>query len=268
MSTTNSPSKPSILRMLITGSHILHQHGILDAYGHLSVRHPDNKDTFLMPRNMAPALISSPSDIVEYYVDDACPVDSASPTGYVERFIHSEIYKRYPDIQSVVHSHSAAILPFTITDIELRPCVHMAGFLVPKFDISRFYADHDTRDLLIRNQRLGQHLSARFSAGAEKPYHPIVLMRGHGFTVAGGKIEETVFRAIYTAENARVQAAAHTLQLAADVASSKENESDELYYLHDDELLSTTQMGQWSVMRPWELWVRETEVNPLYLNNA
>lgn len=101
-----------------------------------------------MTRNMAPALVSSKADIVEYRVEDASAVDPLSPPGYVERYIHSEIYKRFPDIKSVLHSHSPAILPFTITgmrfflrrngnlyvltlhaDVELRPCVHMGGFL-------------------------------------------------------------------------------------------------------------------------------------------
>jgi ribulose-5-phosphate 4-epimerase/fuculose-1-phosphate aldolase len=91
-------------------------------------------------------------------------------------------------------------------------------------------------------------------------------MRGHGFTVVGGGIEESVFRAIYTAENARVQTASLTLQLAAGTAPLKDSEA--LYYLQDSELFAATQMTRWSVMRPWTLWVRETEANKLYINNA
>jgi hypothetical protein len=91
-------------------------------------------------------------------------------------------------------------------------------------------------------------------------------MRGHGFTVIGGGIEESVFRAIYTAENARVQTASLTLQLAAGTSPLKDSEA--LYYLQDSELLAATQMTRWSVMRPWNLWVRETEANKLYINYA
>lgn len=282
---------------------------ILDAYGHLSIRHPEKKNIFLMPRNTAPALLSSKLDIVEYWVEDASPVDPNSPPGYVERYIHSEIYKRYPEIQSVIHSHSLAILPYTITGISHSPRAKRTvsdaqsrcrfapmrahgrfsrfvlsivpsrlppmqylfrscypGDRVPKFDIAEFYSEQDVRDLLIRNQRLGEHLSACFSPGREKSYNPVVLMRGHGFTVAGAGIEESVFRAIYTVENARVQTASLTLQLAAGTAQVKHGES--LYFLDDTELLPATQMTQWSVMRPWNLWMKEVEVNGLYLNNA
>jgi ribulose-5-phosphate 4-epimerase/fuculose-1-phosphate aldolase len=133
------------------------------------------------------------------------------------------------------------------------------------FDVAEFYCEEDVRDLLIRNQRLGKYLSACFE-GSENSYHSVVLMRGHGFTVIGGGIEECVFRAIYTAENARVQTASLTLQLAAGTAPLKN--SEDLYYLQDSELLATTQMTRWSVMRPWKLWVHETEANQLYINNA
>lgn len=88
---------------------------VLDAYGHISVRHPTENDRFLMARNMPPATVSSAQDIVEYYVRDASPVNPDSPNGYVERFIHSEIYKKYPHIKSVVHSHSHAVIPYSIS---------------------------------------------------------------------------------------------------------------------------------------------------------
>ncbi|KAL3479616.1 class II aldolase and Adducin N-terminal domain-containing protein [Aspergillus californicus] len=269
MAPSDSPSMQSVYRTLITGSHILHHHGILDAYGHLSVRHPDNDAVFVMPRSIAPALLSSEADLVEYRVEDASPVNPNSASGYVERYIHSELYKRYPQIQSVIHSHSPAVLPFTITDVDLRPCVHMAGFLgdrTPKYDVAEFYSAEDERDLLIRNQRLGESLAACFSHGGNKAYSPVVLMRGHGFTVAGASIEESVFRAIYTAENARVQTSALTLQLAAGSAPLKHDQS--LYYLDRTELLATAQMTQWSVRRPWSLWVREVEQEGLYKNTA
>jgi ribulose-5-phosphate 4-epimerase/fuculose-1-phosphate aldolase len=119
---------------------------------------------------------------------------------------------------------------------------------------------------LIRTPRLGEHLAACFAEKRDEGYNPVVLMRGHGFTVAGASIEESVFRAIYTAENARVQSASLSLQLAAGTTPLKPDES--LYYLEDAELDAATEMGQWSVMRPWTLWVKEVEAGRLYINSV
>jgi ribulose-5-phosphate 4-epimerase/fuculose-1-phosphate aldolase len=118
-----------VLGTFITALHILHFNGVLDAYGHLSVRNPNNNATFFLSRNEAPALVSSRSDIVEYYVANASAVDPAAPGGFIERYIHSEIYKRYGGVNTVVHSHSLAIVPYSISTIPLRPVIHLAGFL-------------------------------------------------------------------------------------------------------------------------------------------
>ena len=118
-----------LLGTFITASHILHYNGLFDAYGHLSVRNPNNHSTFFMSRNEAPALISSASDIVEYYVSDASPVAADAPLGFIERYIHSETLKRFPGINSIVHSHSPAVIPFSMTGVPLRPSFSLAGFL-------------------------------------------------------------------------------------------------------------------------------------------
>ncbi len=120
-----------LIKGLVTASHILHNHGILDTFGHISVRSPDNKDTFYMSCNMAPALISSADEIVEYHVESAEAVEKqdASKPPFLERFIHSEIYKRFPDINSVVHSHAADVLPYCVCGVPLKATFNMAGFL-------------------------------------------------------------------------------------------------------------------------------------------
>ncbi|KAJ5376638.1 class II aldolase and Adducin N-terminal domain-containing protein [Penicillium cosmopolitanum] len=245
----------SIYRTLISGCHILHYHRILDAYGHLSVRHPTRSDVFLMPKNMAPATVSSPADIVQYHVEDASPVISSSPPGYVERFIHSAIYKNYPEVQSVVHSHSPEVLPYTIT-----------GSSVPTFDIANFYHEGDIQDLLVRNGRLGENLSGYFSTDSTQCLQPVVLMRGHGFTAVGKGIEESIFRAIYTAQNASTQTTALALSSSAGVR--KNGVASELHYLNQSEISPTTEMTEWSFMRPWRLWVREVDAEGLYVNLA
>jgi ribulose-5-phosphate 4-epimerase/fuculose-1-phosphate aldolase len=119
----------AVLSTLITANHILHYHKVLDAYGHVSVRNPIVNSTFFLAANIAPALVSSPADLVEYYVSNASSVDPNAPPGYIERYIHSEILKRFPDINCVIHSHSEIVLPFTVVNILVQPAIHMAGFL-------------------------------------------------------------------------------------------------------------------------------------------
>lgn len=114
---------------LITGLHILHYNGVLDAYGHMSVRNPNNASNFFMSRDLAPALVANSSDIVEYYVSNAAPLDPNAPEGFIERYIHSEIYLRFPGINSVVHSHSPDVIPYSFSGVPLRASIHMAGFL-------------------------------------------------------------------------------------------------------------------------------------------
>lgn len=121
-------STEETLHDLITANHILHYHNVLDAYGHISVRNPTNPSRFFLSYSLAPALISSTTDLIEYHISDASPVNSTAK-GYSERFIHSEILKQYPSINSVVHSHSEAVLPYTVSGVPLQAAFHMAGFL-------------------------------------------------------------------------------------------------------------------------------------------
>jgi ribulose-5-phosphate 4-epimerase/fuculose-1-phosphate aldolase len=109
----------SVYRKLISGSHILHYHNVLDAYGHLSCRHPFKPDVFIMSREAAPGTISSPADLIEYFVSNAEPVDPDSAKGFAERHIHSEIYKAFPDTQAVLHSHADSVIPYTINGVPL-----------------------------------------------------------------------------------------------------------------------------------------------------
>ena len=113
----STPPSDTFFSNLITANHILHQQGVLDAYGHISARNPQDPSTFFLSRNLAPALVSSRDDIEEYRVDDAAPVNPNAKKGYVERLIHSEIYKRYKDVNSVVHSHSEAVVPFSVSSV-------------------------------------------------------------------------------------------------------------------------------------------------------
>ena len=261
----------SLYRTFISGCHILHYHGVLDAYGHLSVRHPTRPEVFIMSRYIAPGTISSPDDLIEYYVDNAEPVDPNSPKGYSERCIHSEVLKRFPGVHSVIHSHSEEVVPYSISGVPLRPCYHMAGFLgttVPIFEVSEALQPGDKQDMLVRNTHLGAALAGCFSKDPngkkDQPDHTVVLMRGHGFTVAAPSIEDCVLRAIYTQKNAKVQSTALTTLAAHEGNSSVRK----IRYLSEEEAADAKDMTLWSAMRPWRLWLREVQAEDLYVNLA
>lgn len=126
---TEDPVVQELFADLITASHILHFHNVLDGYGHVSCRNPYNPSTFFMARDLAPGLVKSRNDLVEYYVDNAEPVLPNAPKGFLERCIHSELLKRFPAMNSVVHSHSPETIPFGITSVPMRACSSLSGFL-------------------------------------------------------------------------------------------------------------------------------------------
>lgn len=213
-------------------NHVLVRHGVLDAFGHVSARHPDDPDRFLLSRNRAPGLVG-PEDIQVYDLDAETTDDRP---GYLERFIHAEIYRRRPDVRSVVHSHSASVVPFSISARPLEAVWHMAGFLgprVPVFDIRD--SAGPASDLLIRDAALGAALAETLGDAA------VVLMRGHGSVAVGDSIPEAVFRAVYAELNARVQAAA--IGLGGDFTALTEAEAV---------AAAASNYGQMS--RAWEVW--------------
>ncbi|KIX07446.1 uncharacterized protein Z518_02099 [Rhinocladiella mackenziei CBS 650.93] len=228
-----------------------------------------------MPRNMAPATISSPQDLVEYHVSDASAVDTSAPAGYIERYIHSEMYKKYSTVNSVIHSHASDVVPYSISAVPMKPCLHMAGFLgtsTPVYDIAKHYQPDDIRDLLIRNAPLGESLASCFCdsqrtspAEQNEPAHSVVLMRGHGYTVVASSIEQCVFRAIYTKENAIIQTASLGLRAAY---QGNGDTAPAIQYLQDDETAGALAMTQSAWGRAWGLWVREVEVATLYVRDG
>ncbi|KAI0127095.1 class II aldolase and Adducin N-terminal domain-containing protein [Xylariales sp. AK1849] len=250
-------------RKVLQGSHILHYHNIVDAYGHVSVRHPFKPDVFIMSREAAPGTISSPADLIEYLVSDAEPVDPNAAKGFSERHIHSEIYKAHPGTQAIVHSHADSVIPYTISGVPLRPCFHLAGFLghwVSVFDIAAAYQPTDTKDLLVRSSHLGSALAKCFEYG-----QAVVLMRGHGFTAVADSVEEVVLRAVYTTRNASIQTQALTTSAAY---GSRDGPLTPIKYLSPEEAEAARGMTAWSAQRPWKLWCREVEAAGLYVNYA
>lgn len=227
------PPGQELLDDLVAANRILFDQGVVDGFGHVSARHPKDPDRYLLARSMAPALVTA-EDIMEFDLDSNA-ADPMSRPAYLERFIHGEIYKARPDVMSVVHSHSPAVIPFADTKQPMRPMNHIAGFLgggVPVFEI-RDVAGPAT-DMLVRNAALGQAL-ARTLAG-----HDVALMRGHGSVVAGRSIRHAVFRAVYTEVNARSQSEALRL--------------GEPTFLNDDEAKAAAATNDALVDRPWALW--------------
>ncbi|TQN66399.1 Decarboxylase tropJ [Colletotrichum shisoi] len=234
-------------RKFIDGSHILHLHQVVDAYGHLSFRHPFRPDTFVMSFNIAPAQVSSPEDLIAYRVEDAEPVQEKALPGFAERRIHSEIYKRHPEVNAVVHSHSEAVVPYTISGVPLRDVSHMCGFLgpdgLPVFDAADHMQRDDHPDLLVRTEAMGAALARHFDDG-----NNVTLMRGHGFTVVADRIELAVMRAVYTQKNAGIQTTALMLQGVTGTAGGG------VKGLSKEECAGSDQTTRWSMMRPWNLW--------------
>ncbi|KEF63615.1 uncharacterized protein A1O9_01593 [Exophiala aquamarina CBS 119918] len=263
----------TVLRDLIYANHILHYHGVVDAYGHVSVRHPNDPSVYLMCGYMPPALVASPSDLIYYNVKDSSTVDPDSPKGYSERFIHGELFRRFPSINCVIHSHAEEVLPYVVTGVKLKSVYHMSGFLgregVPVFDIDPLYEEGDQRDMLVNNARLGEGLATNFAKdpAATEPDETVVLMRRHGFTCVGRDIVTAVYRAIYT----RINAEAQTKAMA--IAKHNPDPQGQLAYGDGFEAITEGQVKGTKVMcekfqdKPWRLWVREVERNPLYENS-
>lgn len=248
-------------RKLIDASHILHYHGVLDAYGHVSFRHPFRPDEFVMSRSIAPGTVSSPEDLVTYSVRDASPVEDTQVAGFIERMIHSETYKRHSHVQSIVHSHSEDVVSYSIAGVPFRACYHMAGFLgargAPVFDIAKHTGPDDLPNMLVCNTRLGAALATCFDDGSV-----VALMRGHGFTTVAGSIELAVLQAVYTKKNAIISTTALSIQAALSQGPQG------LQYLSDREAESAAKANESTAQRPWRLWVEEVRACSLYTNSA
>jgi HCOMODA/2-hydroxy-3-carboxy-muconic semialdehyde decarboxylase len=186
-----------LLRDLAAASRILAAQGVVDGFGHVSMRHPATPDRYLMARSIAPALVT-PGDIIEYDLDSN-PCNANGRGSFLERFIHGEIYKARPDIGAVVHSHSPSVIPFGLVRVPMRAMFHNAAFIaagVPVFDIREKFG---ATDMLVGNGDKGVALAQVMGS------KNIALMRAHGSVACGATLQTAVFRAVYTEVNARIQ---------------------------------------------------------------
>jgi ribulose-5-phosphate 4-epimerase/fuculose-1-phosphate aldolase len=225
----------ALLEELAMANRILYREGVVDGFGHVSVRHDKRPDRFLLARNMAPALVTA-DDIVEFDFDGN-PVNAAGRTVYLERFIHGEVFRARPDVMAVVHSHSPSLVPFTISrKARFVPVCHMSGFLgmcTPVFEIRDFAGD--SSDLLISNSKLGAALAQTLGKC------DCALMRGHGSTVVGSNLREAVFRAVYAEVNAKLQSEAMKM--------------GDYTPLSEGEAVTSARNISSQINRAWDFWV-------------
>lgn len=225
----------SCLRELVIANRILSREGVVDAFGHISVRHPDDPDRFFVSKSCSPELVTL-DDIMEFTLDGT-PVDARGRTPYAERVIHGGVYEARPEVQSVVHTHSPEVLPFAITDTPMRPVGHVCapiGAHIPVWDIRDQFGDGT--DMLVVDMAQSRALAGCLGANR------VALMRGHGSVAVGATIREAVMIAVYLQVNARIQLEAMRL--------------GNVNYLSPAEIAACTtrQMSPLSVDRAWGYW--------------
>jgi ribulose-5-phosphate 4-epimerase/fuculose-1-phosphate aldolase len=187
----------SLLEDLVAANRILAEHGVIDAYGHVSLRSPKDPKRFFLARAIAPETVQ-PEDILEYDLDSQ-PIDPRGMDSVNERFIHSEIYRARPDVMSVVHNHSPSVVPFSVTGVKMRALFHMASFIgdgLPNFEIRKVKKGSD---LLVRTPELGKALAKTLAKSAA------ALMRGHGSVTVGENLQRAVGRSVYLEMSAIMQ---------------------------------------------------------------
>jgi ribulose-5-phosphate 4-epimerase/fuculose-1-phosphate aldolase len=229
----------AVIDDMVMGNRILYVQDVVDSYGHISARHPHHPDRFLMSRARAPGLVVA-SDIMEFGLDGELIRPDARPI-YSERFIHSEVYKARPDVNAVVHSHSPTVVPFSVTQVPLRPI--RAAFLYPEVPVFDTRTSAGWTNLLISNNALGQALAQTLGQNS------VALLRGHGNVVVAPSVRVVVYRAIYTEANAKLLLQAKMLggpitYLAAEEAALMEKEQSRHRPGHGSD-------------RTWEMWKQE-----------
>ncbi len=235
------PVSQQLIDDLVAANRILADQGVLDGWGHVSVRHPLDPNRYLLSRSRAPELVTA-DDIMEFDLDSN-PVDAKGRDLYSERFIHGEIYKTRPDVMAVVHSHAPALIPFGITKTPLQPVYHRSAFIsagVPVFEIRE---RGGMTDMLIRDRALGHALADALGD------HPAALMRGHGAVIVGPSIQRVVGRSIFLPLSA-------TLQLQAAALGGQ------VTYLDAEEARKIEAREGYGLARSWEAWKRKAMAKP------
>jgi len=234
------PAVKLAVEELVLANHILYQQNAVDGYGHISVRNPSNPNTFFLSRSIAPSVVQV-EDIMEFDMNGRA-LNGDTRTPYGERFIHSGILRNRPDINSVVHGHASALLPFGLTGTTLKPVYHMSAFLgegAPLFEIRHFAKPTPDSDMFVGNPDLGNALSSTLGL------QYFVLMRGHGYAAGADSIKKVVFRSIYAIQNASIQSEAMKMGT--------------VQYLSPGEALAAQETIEKTIGRPWQLWSEQVK---------
>jgi ribulose-5-phosphate 4-epimerase/fuculose-1-phosphate aldolase len=232
------------LEDLVIANRILAREGVVDGFGHISMRHPERADRFFMSRSRSPELVVL-DDIMEFDLD-CNPIDQRGRTMYGERPIHGAIYQHRSDVGSVVHNHAHEVIPYSVTKVPMRQIIHTAGGMgheVPVWDIRHEFGD---TDLLVRTLDQGRSLARSLGDNAA------ALMRGHGCVVTGKTVRDAVRIGVYLMVNARLQTEAMRF--------------GEVTFLSENEIVATAEMSASPLAgnRVWEYWVRRSG----YLSNG
>jgi len=237
----SQPNLTALIEDLVAANRILYRQGVVDGFGHISVRHPARADRFLMAASVAPGRVTK-DDIMEFDLDGR-PVDQRGRSIYSERFIHSEIYKARSDVNSVLHSHSPTVIPFSVSQVPLRPVMNQAGFLHPDVPVFEMRRVAGSRSLLVTNAELGKALAETLGN------RPVALLRGHGNVVVGPSVRRVVARGIYTEVNARLLVQAITLGGPLVYIDAEEAKAGEAVRDRDESGHGTD--------RIWQMWVED-----------
>ncbi len=227
----------SYIDELVLASRILAHYRVLDAWGHVSIRHPDKPDRYFISKAKAPALVTA-DDIMEFDINSD-PVDTTGRRAFLERYIHGEAYRARPDVMAVVHSHSPTMIPFSVTRQPLRAISHIASFMCEEVPVWDIREPGLTQGLLVTTNKQGASLARCLD------HRPICLMRGHGNVVVADSIKRAVHRALYAEINAQQLAMALTLK-------------GPITYVSPDEVQDPKRLDD-----AWAVWKSETEAEML-----
>lgn len=223
-----------LIEDLVTANRVLASQGIVDSFGHVSIRHPDRPDRYFLSRSRAPERVET-ADIMEFTLDGD-PVDAKGRKPYLERFIHGAAYEARPDVMAVIHNHSPGVIPFGITGRKMRPVMHMCatiGHEVPIWDQHDKFGDSN---LLVESMEVARDLAKTLGKGRTS------LMRGHGAVVVGAELRATVYTAVYLELNAKLQMQAEAMNTPVRFLTEGETKM----------VADTTSMS--NVNRAWENW--------------